>query len=76
MGQSRRRVLENGGASGGGAHGIPPDRVSERVLPGLSQTRAVLYGALVVGVLDITDALVFFGLRGAPPIRIFQSIAP
>jgi hypothetical protein len=26
-------------------------------------------------VLDSIDALVFFGLRGAPPIRIFQSIA-
>lgn len=37
--------------------------------------RAMLAGGLVVGVLDITDALVFFGLRGAKPIRIFQSIA-
>jgi hypothetical protein len=37
--------------------------------------RAILMGALVVGALDITDALVFFGLRGAKPIRIFQSIA-
>lgn len=41
----------------------------------LSQSRALLYGALTVAVLDITDALVFFGLRGAAPIRIFQSIA-
>jgi hypothetical protein len=37
--------------------------------------QAVLYGGLAVGVLDILDALVFFGLRGVAPIRIFQSIA-
>lgn len=37
--------------------------------------RAILLGGLVVGALDISDALVFFGLRGAKPIRIFQSIA-
>ncbi len=37
--------------------------------------RAVLTGALVVGVLDGLDALVFFGLRGAAPHRIFQGIA-
>jgi hypothetical protein len=41
----------------------------------LSRTQALLLGTLTVGVLDITDALVFFGLRGVPPIRIFQSIA-
>ena len=42
----------------------------------LSRRRALLYGTLVVGVLDITDAIVFFGVRnGASPIRIFQSIA-
>ena len=28
-----------------------------------------------MGTLDILDALIFFGLRGAQPIRIFQSIA-
>jgi hypothetical protein len=37
--------------------------------------RAILAGGFVVGVLDIADALVFFGLRGVKPIRIFQSIA-
>ena len=41
----------------------------------LTVTRALVYGTLVVGVLDLTDALVFFGLRGARPIRILQSIA-
>jgi hypothetical protein len=28
-----------------------------------------------VGVLDISDALVFWGMQGAPPMGIFQSIA-
>lgn len=35
----------------------------------------ILWGGLIAGILDITDALVFFGLRGAKPIRILQSIA-
>ena len=33
------------------------------------------HGGLVVGVLDIADAFIFFGLRGARPVRILQSIA-
>lgn len=37
--------------------------------------RAILLGGLVVGVLDGLDAVVFFGIRGVAPIRIFQSIA-
>ena len=42
----------------------------------LSGLRAVLYGGLTVGLLDITDAIVFFGLYiPAAPIRIFQSVA-
>jgi hypothetical protein len=35
----------------------------------LSAARALLYGTLVVGVLDLADAFVFFGLRGARPGR-------
>jgi hypothetical protein len=37
--------------------------------------RALLYGTLAVGVLDLLDALVFFGLRGAQPVRVLQAIA-
>ena len=38
--------------------------------------RAIIYGGLVVGILDALDAIIFFGLRsGATPQRIFQSIA-
>ena len=44
--------------------------------PGISTSRAVLYGTMAVGVLDLLDAFVFFGLRsGVRPIRILQSIA-
>ena len=42
----------------------------------LSASRAILYGTLVVGTLDIVDAFVFFGARsGATPVRILHSIA-
>lgn len=43
---------------------------------GLPTRRAILYGTLAVGVLDILEAFVFFGaLRGVPPIAILQNIA-
>ena len=35
----------------------------------------ILRAGLVSGTLDITDALVFYGLRGAKPTVILQSIA-
>ena len=41
----------------------------------MTTPRAIAFGTLVVGALDALDALVFFGLRGATPTRIFQSIA-
>lgn len=41
----------------------------------LSPARAVVYATLVVGILDAADALIFFGLKGVTPTRIFQSIA-
>lgn len=37
--------------------------------------RAIGWGTLAVGTLDALDAIVFFGLRGATPLGIFQSIA-
>lgn len=37
--------------------------------------RYTLLGGLVVGTLDGLDAIIFFGLRGAIPHRIFQTIA-
>ncbi len=37
--------------------------------------KATLIGALLAGILDLADALIFFALRGARPIRILQSIA-
>ena len=36
----------------------------------------ILYGGLVVGVLDILEAMAFFGIRnGVKPVRILQSVA-
>ena len=40
-----------------------------------SVLRGILVGGLVAGILDITDALVFHGLRGVAPVRILQAIA-
>lgn len=38
--------------------------------------RALVFGTLTVGTLDILDAITFFGVRNdVPPARIFQSIA-
>ncbi|SRR6266478_6914254 len=41
----------------------------------LGAMRAILYGTIVVGTLDILDAIIFFGSSGIKPIRIFHSIA-
>jgi hypothetical protein len=42
----------------------------------LSLPRAILYGGLTVGTLDLLDAFIFFGLRsGAQPVAILHSIA-
>jgi hypothetical protein len=41
----------------------------------LSVSRALAAGTLIVGTLDILDAFIFFGLRGAKPMGILQSIA-
>ena len=42
----------------------------------MTATRAILYGGLTAGALDLIDAFVFFGLRsGARPIGILHSIA-
>jgi hypothetical protein len=45
------------------------------VAESFSVIRALVAGTLIVGVLDILDAFIFFGLRGARPIGILQSIA-
>lgn len=37
--------------------------------------RPILAGILAVAVLDIVEPIIFYGLRGVPPIRIFQSVA-
>lgn len=37
--------------------------------------RAIGWGGLVAGVLDISDALLFYGAHGVPPERLLQGIA-
>jgi len=42
------------------------------------RTRAfetILYGGLVVGVLDALDATIFSGVRGVSPVRVWQFVA-
>jgi hypothetical protein len=42
----------------------------------MTTRKAIALGALAVGVLDIADAMLFFGIRnGVPPTRILHSIA-
>src|SRR5262245_50561961 len=59
--------------------GLPPPqgrfRTEKPMASRITPARAVLFGALTVAVLDITDAIVFWALRGAHPIRVFQGIA-
>lgn len=49
----------------------------DSVNPGRPEAlRSIVFGGLAVGVLDLIDAVTFFGLYyWIPPIRIFQSIA-
>jgi len=50
-------------------------RAAASRLAGVRPSRAIALGALAVGLLDGLDAIVFFGLRGVSPLRIFQAIA-
>ena len=45
------------------------------MIESMSPRRALLLGGLTVGVLDILDAFIFFGIRGVPPLRILQAVA-
>jgi uncharacterized membrane protein YagU involved in acid resistance len=51
--------------------------VNEAATPGRPRAfNTILYGGLAVGVLDILDAMTFFGIRnGLTPIRVLQSVA-
>jgi len=42
---------------------------------GSSAIRAIWWGTLIAGALDITSAIVIWGFRGAPAERILQSVA-
>ena len=58
--------------------------MSENVIGGSSEAppfkprafNTIVYGGIVVGILDMLFAFTFYGLiLGAPPLRIFQSVA-
>lgn len=51
--------------------------ISESANPGRPRAfETIVYGGLVVGVLDILEAMAFFGIRsGATPTRVLQSVA-
>lgn len=42
---------------------------------GLSPGKALLFGTVTVGVLDILDAFIVAAIRGGSPVRVLQSIA-
>ena len=52
------------------------ERTIIRGLKSLSVAKAILFGGLAVGTLDLVDAFIFFGVRsGAQPMGILHSIA-
>ena len=52
-----------------------PELTSPRSHTRARLVSAVLWGGLIAGTLDITDALIFHGVRGVVPWRILQAIA-
>ena len=48
---------------------------SERGTKSFTLIKAILWATLISGVLDATDGVVFFGLRGLNPIQVLQYIA-
>ena len=52
-----------------------PERAPQPAAHMLVFSRAILYATLVVGVLDATDGIVFFGTQGKNPIQVLQYIA-
>lgn len=44
-------------------------------MTGRSLLKALCLCLLIAGTLDISDALIFYGLRGVPPERLLQAIA-
>ncbi len=48
---------------------------SDDDLPSPGALSTILWAGILAGTLDITDALVFSGLRGVAPVRVLQYIA-
>jgi hypothetical protein len=74
------RTLERAAAGFSPRSGSPPGTSTyyEESMPvrrNPDALRAIGWGGLIGGVLDISDALLFYGLRGVPPERLLQGIA-
>ncbi|CAN5279596.1 hypothetical protein BH11PSE2_BH11PSE2_13960 [soil metagenome] len=41
----------------------------------LTPLRAILYGGIAAAALDILDPIIYYGLKGAAPVQILQSVA-
>jgi len=54
-----------------------PDSYDEGLLPDRPRAfNTIVYGGLAIGILDITDAITFFGIRNhLTPIQVLQSVA-
>jgi hypothetical protein len=56
--------------------GVPPRSADDSRPAGRSRAfKTIIYGGLVVGVLDFLDATIFNGLLGVSPARVWQFVA-
>ena len=56
---------------------VPPRFVEDDSRPALRPRafQTIIYGGLIVGVLDALDAMIFSGTRGVSPSRVWQFVA-
>jgi hypothetical protein len=55
---------------------VPPRFVEDDSRPARPRAfQTIIYGGLIVGVLDALDATIFSGLRGVSPSRVWQFVA-
>ena len=60
------------------SEGVPTRFVEDISRPAAARPRAfqtIIYGGLIVGVLDFLDATIFSALRGVSPTRVWQFVA-
>lgn len=55
---------------------VPPRFVEDDTRPARPRAfQTIIYGGLIVGVLDFLDATIFSALRGVSPLRVWQFVA-